>query len=281
MMTLAAAVLGAIVALELLALVGRRSWSHWKHGTRDRLVDEAVTALADSVVGGAPVEPPRGRVRRRAYRLAALELFAVLAGESRARLTRLVEETDLVEDASRTLRRSLRAYARRTAADELAEIRSPRAAEVLAARLGDRDPIVRVACVRGLASLPELGEIERMLMVLDRDATEAPSGAGSAMLALAATAPDELARLQVEGASPFARRLAALALAAGSDERAVPWLLGELATENAVLSFVAVRAIERIGGGESIAALERVVADTARDPGLRDEAKQALTRVVG
>ena len=278
-MTLAAIILAGIVVAELVALVGRRNWVHWKLGHRQALVDDAIGALADAVVAHSEVERPEGRVNRRAFRLAALELFPVLAGSSRERLTRLLESTSLVDDVIGTLQRSPRAYARRRAADELAEIRSPRAAPVLAASLGDVDPVVRVACVRGLAWSRDLTEIQRMLQVLDGDSVRAPSEAESAMLALARAAPQSLVELEHSGSSRFARRLAALALATVGDMRAMPSVLGELAEENVLLSSVAVRAIERIGGEEAVASLEHVLADGTRDLSLRKQAARALERV--
>jgi hypothetical protein len=277
--TLAALIVGGVIVVELAALAGRRSWVHWKLGRRKMLVDEAITTLADAVVARREIQAPLGRVNRRAFRLAALELLPVLAGPSRARLTRLVEDAGLVEDVMRTLKRSPRAYARRTSADELGEIRSPRSASALAAALGDVDQLVRVVSVRGLAWLGDLTERERMLEVLDADSVRAPSEAASAMLALAAAAPDAVAQLELSGRTPFARRLAALALATARDERAMPSLLSELAADNALLSSVAVRAIEQVGGKEAIASLEGFLADRPQDTAVRDQAARALERV--
>jgi len=277
--TLAAIILAGLILAELVALVCRRNWVHWKLGRRQTLVDDAISALADAVVAHGDVEPPQGRVNRRVLRLAALELFPVLAGSSRERLTRLAESTGLVHDVIRTLQRSPRAYARRTAADELAEIRSAEAAPALAAGLEDVDPVVRVACVRGLAWLGDLTELRRMLQVLDGDSLRAPSEAESAMLALARAAPESLVELEQSGSSRFARRLAALALATVGDKRAMPSVLGELAEENVLLSSVAVRAIERVGGEDAVASLEHVLADGSRDVSLRRQAARALERV--
>jgi HEAT repeat protein len=277
--TFAAIILAGLIMAELVALAGRRSWVHWKLGHRQVLVDDAISALAEAVVAHGEIEPPQGRVNRRAFRLAALELFPVLAGSSRERLTRLAENTGLVGDVVRTLQRSPRAYARRTAADELAEIRSVRAAPALTTSLGDADPVVRVACVRGLAWVGDLKEIRRMIEVLDGDSLRAPSEAESAMLALARAAPESLVELEQSGSSRFARRLAALALATVGDKRAMPSVLGELAEENVLLSSVAVRAIEQVGGEEAIASLEHVLADGSRDTSLRKQAARALERV--
>jgi hypothetical protein len=35
---------GVVILVELLALVGRRAWVHWKFGRRRELVDGALTA---------------------------------------------------------------------------------------------------------------------------------------------------------------------------------------------------------------------------------------------
>jgi HEAT repeat protein len=274
-----ALILGGLLAVELLVLVGRRTWVHWKLGRRQVLADEALTVLAAALVTGVAPEPPRGRVRRRAFRLAALELFPVVRGSSRSGLCRLVEEAGLVDDALRTLRRSPRAFARRTAASELGEMRSARSAQALADRLDDRDPIVRVVCVDALAALRDLGRIDRMLSVLDREAARAPSEAAGALVRLAREAPQHVEELQRSGESLYARRLAALALAEVGEQCAMPSLLGELATENALLSSVALRAIARVGGAEAIATLEHVVVDMGRDAALREQAQHALERV--
>ena len=278
-MTVSALILAGVIMAELLALIGRRSWVHWKLGRRQVLVDEATTALAEAVVARTEIDLPEGRVNRRAFRLAALELFPVLSGSSRERLTRLAEDSGLLADVIRTLHRSPRAYARRTAADELAEIRSAEAAPALVAGLGDVDPIVRVACVRGLAWLGDLTESRRMLEVLDGDSGRAPSEAESAMLALATAAPDTLVELEHSGSSRFARRLAALALATAGDKRAEASVLGGLAATNMLLASVAVRAVERVGGDGAVVFLEHVLADGTRDASLREQASRALERV--
>jgi HEAT repeat protein len=277
--TPAAIVLAVLIVAELLALVARRSWVHWKLGRRQALVDDAVSALSDALVAHSEIEPPQGRVNRRAFRLGALELFPVLAGSSRARLTLLAESAGLVDDVTHTLKRSPRAYARRRAADELGQIRSAQAAPALVGGLGDVDPVVRVACVRGLAWLGDLAEASRMSAVLDSDSVRAPSEAESAMLALARVTPETLVELEHSGSSRFARRLAALALATVGDKRAVPSVLGELAEDNVLLSSVAVRAIEQVGGDEAVLSLEHVLSDGARDPSLREQAARALERV--
>ena len=279
MIEIVAVVLGVVVVAELAALVGRRAWVHWKRAHRAPRVDEAMTELAGAIVAGTIPDTPLGRVRRRAFRLAALELFAVLAGESRARLTRIVEELGLVEDVVRTLRRSPRAYARRTAADELAEIRSAEAVPVLTSALADRDAIVRVVAVRGLASLPELGELSRMMEVLEHDSRRAPGAASSAMLAITKAAPEALVELERSGHAPYVRRQAALALATAGDRRAVPSLLGELAAENKLLASIAVRAIEGVGGADAVALLQEVARDGARDAVLRAQAERALAHL--
>ncbi|MFL5928443.1 MAG: HEAT repeat domain-containing protein [Gaiellaceae bacterium] len=279
MIVAVALILAFLVGAELIALCGRRAWVQWKGTHRAPLVDDAMTQLADAIVTGVDPAPPVGRVRRRAFRLAALRLFTALAGESRARLTRLVEELGLVEDVLRTLNRSRRAYARRTAADELAEIRSRRAIPLLTRALADRDPMVRVVAVRGLASLADLAQLERMLEVLEQDARGAPAVAASAMLALTQAAPEALVELERGGHAPYARRHAALALATAGDRRAVPSLLAELASENALLASVAVRAIERVGGEDAVSALQEVARDGMRDPALRDQAERALAHV--
>ena len=274
-----AVVAGVLIVVELLALVGRRAWVHWKLGRRRELVDGALTALADAVASGAALSPPVGRLHRRSFRLAALELFPVLAGESRERLTQLAEELGLVDDAMRTLARSPRAFARRTSADELGEIRSARAAPAFVAGLDDRDPIVRVACVRGLALIDDLGRLERMLDVLERDSATAPSEAAAAMVIVARTQPEALGQLQTFGRSRFVAWVATLALARAGHASAMPALLGDLTAVNTLLGSVAVRAIEEVGGPEAIVSLEQFVTDADQDAALRAQAGRALERL--
>jgi HEAT repeat protein len=107
---------------------------------------------------------------------------------------------------------------------------------------------VRIAAVHALAAVPELRRADRMTEILDRDSSASPSSAISALLGLAARAPEVVAKLQGEASSPYVRRLAALALANVGDRRAAPALLTEVASENALLVSVAVRALERVGG---------------------------------
>jgi hypothetical protein len=54
--------LGGVIVVELVAIVARRNWVHWKVGERQVLVDEAITVLADAVVAQGEVESPQGRV---------------------------------------------------------------------------------------------------------------------------------------------------------------------------------------------------------------------------
>jgi HEAT repeat protein len=272
-------VFGMLVAAELIGLVCRRAWVHWKVGTRASLVDDAISVLAGSLVTGVIPERPRGRTRRRAFRLAALELFAVLAGDSRRKLTSVVEELGLVDDVIRTLRRSPRAYARRTATDELGEMAGARAVPALQDALRDRDRIVRITAVRALAALADPSPVERVAQILDRDSSAAPSSAILAMAALATAAPDVLVELERSATSPFARRLAALSLARVGDRRGLPGLAADLASNNALLASVAVGALERVGGDDAIHSLERVNADAGRDAALREQAERALARL--
>jgi hypothetical protein len=269
---------GVLIVVELLALVGRRAWVHWKFGRRRELVEGAITALADAVASGAALSQPVGRVSRRSFRLAALELFPVLAGESRERLTRIVDGLGLVDDAMRTLARSPRAFARRAAADELGEIRSARAAPAFVVGLGDRDAIVRVACVRGLASIDELAHVERMLDVLEGDSATAPSEAASALVTIARAKPEALAQLQRSG-SRFVAWLATLAVARAGHASAMPALLVDLTAVNTLLGSVAVHAIEEVGGPEAIVSLEQFVTDADHDAVLRAQAGRALERL--
>jgi PBS lyase HEAT-like repeat len=274
------AVIGAVlVVVELLALVGRRIWTHWKLGRRRALVDEALAALADAVATGVAPPRPVGRVRRHTCRLAALELFPQLAGASRARLTALIEDLGLVEDAMRTLARSPRSFARRVAADELGEIRSPRAAPSLAAGLDDRDRIVRVACARGLALINDLTRIDQILHVLERDSASAASEASVAMYAVASVSPEALATLQKPEQPTYSAWLASLTLARVGHASAMPSLIADLAADNVVLGSIALRAIEEFGGQQAIDSLERFAADADRDASLRAQAARALGRL--
>jgi HEAT repeat protein len=208
MINLSALILGALIAAELIALVARRAWVHWKLGHRAPLVDDAITSLADALVIGVVIVRPQGRTARRAFRLAALELFPMLAGESRRELARIVDEIGLVDDVIRTLERSPRAYARRTATDELAEIASERAVPALEQALGDRDRIVRITAVRALAAVPRLDRIERMTEVLDQDSRLLAELASDNAL-LASVAVGALERLGGHEAADSLREVAA------------------------------------------------------------------------
>jgi HEAT repeat protein len=276
-----AIVFGVLVVLELAALVGRRAWVEWKLGYRYALVELALETLADALVNGTPVEPPRGRVRRRAFRLAALDLFAELTGESRARLAALVDDAGVLDDAVRTLRRSPFVYPRRRAADGLGEFRSPRFAPAFEAGLDDRDPIVRVACARGLLRIPALGSLDRILDVLDRDALAEPIETAAAFLALGEAAPEALVRLNRSARSPTVRWYAALVLARTGRAEALPALRDALATPNALMVSHAVHGIAAAGGAEAATLLEGVAADAERDAAIRELAGRELARLRG
>jgi HEAT repeat protein len=272
-------VFGSLVVLELAALVARRAWLDWKLGPRQRLVHDAFEQLADALVFGTAIEAPAGRIRRRAFRLAALELFSPLSGESCARLARLVEDAGVVDDTVRALRRSPRAFARRRAADGLGELRSRRLAPALEAGLGDRDPIVRVACARSLLRIPELGRLDRILGVLDRDGLADPIETEWAFIALAEAAPDALVRLQDTANSARIRWYAALVLARAKREEALPTLREALATDNSLIVSHAVHGIAAVGGAKAGKVLVGVAADEARDAAVRELAGRELARL--
>ena len=270
---------GTLVVLELAALAGRRAWVEWKCGRRQVLVDEAFDTLVDALVFGTPIEAPVGRVRRRAFGLAALELIHELSGESCARLRALVEEAGLLDDAARRLRRSPRAFARRRAADGLGELRSPRLGPAFAAGREDRDPIVRVACARGLLRIPDLHRLDRILEILDRDALAEPVETATAFIALAEVKPEALVQLQSSARSPAVRWHAALVLARMRRAEALPALSDAIATPNAVIVSHAVHGIAAAGGGEAAALLEGLVAEPGRDAATRELAGRELARM--
>ena len=274
-----AVVFGALVVLELAAIAGRRAWVEWKCGRRQVFVEEACERLVGALVAGDAPEPPVGRARRLAFRLAVLELFSELSGDSRARLTRIVEEAGGVDHVLRTLRRSPRAFARRKAADELGGYRSRRAVPALEAGLDDRDPIVRVACARGLLRIPELRRLDRILAILDRDALAEPVETATAFIALAEVRPDALVELQSSAGSPTVRWHAALVLARMKRMEALPALSDAIATPNAVIVSHAVHGIAAAGGGEAAALLEGLVAEADRDAATRELAGRELARM--
>lgn len=274
-----AVVFGTLVVLELAAIAGRRAWVEWKCGRRQVLVDGAFETLVGALVDGNAVEPPVGRARRLAFRLAARELFSELSGDSRARLTRIVEEAGGADQALRTLRRSPRAFARRTAADELAELRSRRAVSAFEAGLDDRDPIVRVACAHGLLRIPDLRRLDRILDVLDRDALAQEVETGAAFIALAEVRPEALVRLHSSARSPSVRWYAALVLARMKHAEALPSLRDAIATPNAVMVSHAVNGIAAAGGEEAAALLEGLVAEPDRDAAIRELAGRELARM--
>jgi HEAT repeat protein len=274
-----AVVFGTIVVLELVALAGRRAWVDWKLGRRQVLVDAACATLVDALVFGSTVDPPAGWARRHAFRLAALELVRTLSGESRARLTQLVEDAGVVDQALRELRRSPRAFARRTAADELGEYRSRRAVSGFEAGLDDRDAIVRVACARGLLRIPELRRLDRILDVLDRDALAEQIETATAFIALAEVRPEALVRLYGSARSPSVRWYAALVLARMKRAEALPTLHDAIAAPNGLMVSHAVHGIAAAGGAEAAALLDGLVADASRDPAIRELAGRELARM--
>jgi HEAT repeat protein len=274
-----AVVFGTIVVLELVALAGRRAWVDWKLGRRQVLVEAALETLVDALVFDKAVDPPVGWAGRHAFRLAALELVRTLSGESRARLTRLVEEAGVVDQALGELRRSPRAFARRTAADELGEFRSRRAVAAFEAGLGDRDAIVRVACARGLLRIPELRRLDRILEVLDRDALAEQIETATAFIALAEVRPEALVQLYGSARSPSVRWYAALVLARMKRPEALPTLRDAIATPNALVVSHAVHEIAAAGGAEAAALLEGLAADTDHDAAIRELAGRELARM--
>jgi len=272
-------VFGTLVVVELAALAGRRAWVEWKLGYRQRLVAEACQTLADALVFRTPVDAPTGRVRQRALRLAQLELLPQLQGESRARLTALLEDAGVLDDAVRALRRSPRVYPRRRAADALGELHDSRLAPAFEAGLDDRDAIVRVACARALLRIPELGRLDRILEVLDRDALAEPVETASAFVALAEAAPDALVQLHHAARSANVRWYAGLVLARMKRPEALPALREALAQRNSLVVSHAVHGIAATGGAEAVALLEGVAGDADREAAVRELAGRELARL--
>jgi hypothetical protein len=207
----------ALVIVLLVALwivVARRALAQWRLQHLRPLVDDAAGSLAEAVVNGPDPTPPVGRSRRRAYRLAALELLPELRGASRLALAEVVERLGLTADAERTLRRSPRRLARRRAAHELVEVGRPGSAAALESGTRDRDEVVQLICVRGLVRLGELPPSSELVRILGgRAAADVPGQCIDAMLELVATAPDALRQIQRMASSRGARELAGAALA--------------------------------------------------------------------
>lgn len=309
--TAAAAVvgLGAAVLVLTTFLVVARAVAAGRRSRRRPLRDRFELELALLLATDAPPPVPTSAEERRILRGVALDALSELRGRERERVTTMLEQSGIVDDAVAELR-SRRPAERRRGADTLAHVRSPRASDALLRGLADPDRTVALACARGLMELGEESALAQVLPIAEDAAAHAPGAAAELLLALGAHLPHALDDVYRRTRSRALRRLAIAVigelrladhagilrdalrsdddelvaravrgLAAIGDADAFPQLLDLLATGDRAL-FVRVQAaaaLGRLGDTRAAPALERALNDTAWS--LRERAAVALAEL--
>lgn len=304
----AAVGLAAAVLLLAVFVVAARALGARRRTRIRPLRDRWELALALYLAADEEPVPPATREERQVLREVALEALADLRGRERERLTVLLETTGIVDDAIAELR-SRRATTRRVGAETLAEARSPLGADALSDGVLDRNPIVSVACARGLAELGDEARLEPALALAEEAAAAAPGAAAELLLAIGSRVPRVLPGAYARTRSHELRRLIAAvvgelrlfeavevlrdAVGSGDDElvargahglgaigdvEALPRLLELLRSSRPVFVRVqAATALGAIGDPASTGALAEALRDDAWL--LRDRAAAALTHL--
>jgi HEAT repeat protein len=232
--------------------------ARWRMARYQSVVRDHLTAY---VVGTREDPPPRpdGRFEQRVLRRDLVALLPSVKGEAANRVADVFANSGLVEAAHRDLdaRDSLR---RIRAANALGSLRVRDAEPWLIARLHHDDPLLRVACARGLAELgavQELPDIVAALAEVDAD----PGDVVEVMLAFGTPGLPFLTKTLVAG-SPLERRLAATALGHIASHQVLPELTQTLNDPDDELVADAARALGQLGDITATASLISLLGDS-------------------
>jgi HEAT repeat protein len=266
--------LGGMVALLLVVIIAGRSIGGTMRRRRTALRPQLELQVAGYLaVDEAPLpEPATGRAERRVFLEVCRDALAELRGADRRRLVELLEQRGTIEAAVAELRvRSTRR--RRSAAETLALAPSGQTRRALSTGLDDRDRRVRLVCARALA---QLGDDERLLATIERDAEAAPGAVADALLELAATCPEAVGRI---AAATSSLELRALALAVIGELRLsdqAPLLRSALASADDEIAARAARGLGLIGDVASVPDLEKLLERDGRSWFVRAATAKAL-----
>jgi HEAT repeat protein len=257
--------LAASFGLLVVAVVVGRVRSDRRRARAARLrpgiETEIVTYLADP--DASPPAPPAGPNARVVFRKIAMETLVELQGGERERLTRLLEETGIVDELCEELT-ARRRLTRLHAAELLAELRSRRAAQHLLLSLLDPDPDVRLACARGLAELAEPDFLAPLIDAADRGASDRPGAAAAVMLAIGTEAPEAIGETLEERRTAALRRLAAAVVGERRLAEYSPQLRAALRSDDDELVARAARGLGRIGDVDAVDDLLALLDDDGR-----------------
>ncbi len=273
----AAAAIGLAAAILVLALfiVVVRAFGARRRARVQPLRDRWELALALYLAADEEPHPPSTREEREVLRDVALAALADLRGRERARVTALLEETGIVDDAIAELR-SRRPVVRRRGAETLAEARSTLGADALSVGVLDRNPTVAVACARGLVELGDEQRLEPAIAVAEHAASVAPGAAAELLLALGARAPGVLRAAYAHSSSPELRRLVTAVVAELRLVEAAEVLHDALGSDDDELVARGAHGLGAIGEGDAVPELLALLRDAERPLFVRVQAATAL-----
>jgi HEAT repeat protein len=274
----AAAGLGAAVALVALFLVVARAFAARRRSREHPLRERFELGLAMFLAVDASRPDPTSEQERRVLRSVALVALEELRGSERARVTAVLDETGIIEEAIMELR-SRRVSVRRDGAETLAQARLARGAEALVHGLEDRDRGVALTCARGLAELGDKQALPRILTVAEEAGVHAPGAVAELLLALGAHAPAVLDDVYRGARAPSLRRLAIAVIGELRLVEHAPVLHEALREDDDELVARAARGLGAIGDAEMVLELVRLVADPQRVLFVRAQAATALGRI--
>lgn len=238
--------LGVITVVRLSTAASRRRVARYEGVVRDHLTAFVVGVRDD------PPPRPKGRFEQRILEGDLVALLPSVKGEAGTRVAEVFGTCGLVDVARRDLdaRNSL---TRVRAADALGAMRVSDAKPWLTARLGHRDPSLRLACARALAELGAVDELPEIMATLAEAGAE-PGDVVEVLLAFGPRGVPFVTGLLVAG-SPSERRLAAVALGHIAPHDVLPELNRTLDDPDDELVADAARALGQLGDLKATAAL--------------------------
>lgn len=283
-------VFGAGIGVLSLFIFGNRLAFGARRRRQEQLrphYTEAVASFLAEADGAKLPFLPDSKAAQQAFWAVALEVLIELEGIDRDRLTRALEDSGLVADATHRLR-SRRRRIRRQAADALALVRSESAAEVLLAGLDDPDRFVRLGCARALAELGderfrsrilETVDVEANVETLGHEAEVSPGLVAEILLALGPRGARALADIYASARSDHLRRVAVAVLAALRTPVYAPVLRAALASKDDELTVEAARGLAAIGDIGAVNLLLDVLRDRDRPTFVATEVASALGKI--
>jgi HEAT repeat protein len=275
---IAAALTATFLALLAKIVVGRLLSDRRRE--REQSLRPAIEAamveyLAAEDGEPAPAPTPVGKAERELLRNVALETIAELRGRERHRLVAVLEQSEIVAEATLELR-SYRRRVRRAGAETLRQIGSEEAMQALMTGLADADLDARLSCAAALAELSGEELAPAVLAIADATVCERPGAVAAILVTLGRRHPSTLDTALAPCSSPELRRLTAAVVGELRLAEHVDRLREALASADDELAARAARGLGMIGDDGVVYRLLELVEDEDRAWFVRLAATDAL-----